>query len=110
MATSRTIYGVLEPLVEILRPIPKSALVPVLFLFLGIGKVTMITIVVLAVVFPVLINTFQSIRALDPVLLDTGDERSTVAQWATEANQQSLLVGADFQAFDIEPAPGLDVA
>ena len=43
MATSRTLYGLLEPLVETLRPIPKPALVPVLFLFLGIGKATMIT-------------------------------------------------------------------
>ena len=28
MATSRTLYGLLEPLVEIVRPIPKPALVP----------------------------------------------------------------------------------
>ncbi len=67
MGTSRTLYGLLEPLVEILQ----SALVPVLFLFLGIGKVTMITIVVLAVVFPVLISTLQGVRGLDPVLLET---------------------------------------
>src|SRR5262245_17450987 len=31
MATSEILYGLLEPIVEILRPIPKSALVPVLF-------------------------------------------------------------------------------
>ena len=71
MATNRMLYGTLEPLVELLRPIPKSALVPVLFLFLGIGKATMITIVTLAAVFPVLINTFHGVRALDPVLLET---------------------------------------
>jgi ABC-type nitrate/sulfonate/bicarbonate transport system permease component len=71
MATSEILYGLLEPLVEILRPVPKSALVPVLFLFLGIGKTTMITVVVLAAVFPVLISTFQGVRGLDPVLLET---------------------------------------
>jgi ABC-type nitrate/sulfonate/bicarbonate transport system permease component len=71
MATSQTLYGLLEPLVEMLRPIPKSALVPVLFLFLGIGKTTMITVVVLAAVFPVLISTFQGVKALDPILLET---------------------------------------
>jgi ABC-type nitrate/sulfonate/bicarbonate transport system permease component len=71
MATSRTLYGLLEPLVEIVRPIPKPALVPVLFLFLGIGKATMITLVVLASVFPVLISTYQGVRGLDPVLLET---------------------------------------
>lgn len=71
MATSRRLYGLLEPLVEILRPIPKPALVPVLFLFLGIGKATMIALVVLAGMFPVLISTYQGVRGLDPVLLET---------------------------------------
>lgn len=71
MATSKTLYGLLEPLVEIVRPIPKPALVPVLFLFLGIGKATMIALVVLASVFPILISTFQGVRTLDPVLLET---------------------------------------
>jgi ABC-type nitrate/sulfonate/bicarbonate transport system permease component len=71
MATSRALYGLLEPLIEVVRPIPKPALVPVLFLFLGIGKATMVTLVVLAGVFPVLISTFQGVRGLDPVLLET---------------------------------------
>lgn len=63
--------GLLEPLVELLRPIPKSALVPALFLFLGIGMATMVTIIAFATVFPVLINTYQGVRGIDPVLLDT---------------------------------------
>ena len=71
MGTSKILYGLLEPLVEILRPIPKPALVPALFLFLGIGNMTMVTVVVLAVLFPVLINTLQGVRNLDPILLDT---------------------------------------
>jgi ABC-type nitrate/sulfonate/bicarbonate transport system permease component len=71
MGCSSFAYGLLEPLVELLRPIPKSALVPALFLFLGIGMTTMITVVVFAAVFPVLINTFQGVRGIDPVLLDT---------------------------------------
>lgn len=71
MAVSNALYGLLEPLVELIRPVPKSALVPVLFLFLGIGKATMITIVVLAAVFPILISTFQGVKGLDPVLLET---------------------------------------
>jgi ABC-type nitrate/sulfonate/bicarbonate transport system permease component len=71
MGCSRAAYGLLEPLVELLRPIPKSALVPALFLFLGIGKVTMVTVVVFGSVFPVLINTLQGVRDIDPVLFDT---------------------------------------
>lgn len=71
MGCSQFADGLLEPLVELLRPIPKSALVPALFLFLGIGMTTMVTIVVFAALFPVLINTFQGVRGIDPVLLDT---------------------------------------
>jgi ABC-type nitrate/sulfonate/bicarbonate transport system permease component len=71
MGRSSFAYGLLEPLVELLRPLPKSALVPALFLFLGIGMTTMITVVVFAALFPVLINTFQGVRGIDPVLLDT---------------------------------------
>ena len=71
MGASPAIYGLLEPLVELIRPLPKSALVPALFLFLGIGSTTMVTVVVLAAIFPVLINTLQGVRGIDPVLLDT---------------------------------------
>lgn len=71
MGCSRFADDLLEPLVELLRPIPKSALVPALFLFLGIGMKTMVTIVVFASLFPVLINTYQGVRGIDPVLLDT---------------------------------------
>ncbi|HLG87757.1 MAG TPA: ABC transporter permease [Alphaproteobacteria bacterium] len=71
MGCSRSIYGLFEPLVELLRPIPKAALVPPLFLFLGIGTTTMVTIITIGCFFPVLINTVQGVHGVDPVLLDT---------------------------------------
>lgn len=71
MGCFRPIHALLEPLVEAIRPIPKPALVPPLFLFFGIGPTTMLIIVVLAAVFPVLINTIQGVRGVDPVLTDT---------------------------------------
>ena len=45
--------------------------VPALFLFLGIGPATMVTVVVFAAVFPVLINVYQGVRGMDPVLGET---------------------------------------
>jgi NitT/TauT family transport system permease protein len=62
--------GLLEPLVEFLRPLPKPALLPPLMLFLGLGDTMKITAVSLGVFFPVLINTMQGVRGTDPVLLD----------------------------------------
>ena len=64
------VYRLLEPLVELLRPIPKAALVPALMLFLGIGDAMKITSVTLVVLFPVLINTLQGVRGTDRVMLD----------------------------------------
>lgn len=63
-------FRLLEPLVELLRPIPKAALVPALMLFLGIGETMKITSVALAVIFPVLVNTLQGVRGVDRVMLD----------------------------------------
>jgi ABC-type nitrate/sulfonate/bicarbonate transport system permease component len=72
MARSKAIYDLLEPLIELMRPVPKSALVPPLFLFLGFGAGMKITIVALGGFFPVLISTIQGVRGVDRVAIDTG--------------------------------------
>ena len=71
MGWFRPVYGLLEPLAEILRTIPKPVLLPPLMLFLGLGDPMKLFIVALAAFFPVLINTVQAVRAVDPVLIDT---------------------------------------
>ncbi len=71
LGCSQAAYGLLEPLVEVIRPIPKPALIPVFVLFLGIGAKMEISIVALAAMFPILINTLQGVRGVDPVLLGT---------------------------------------
>ena len=71
MGVSTAIDNLLEPLVELVRPLPKSALTPVLYLFLGAGPALMVTIVALGAFFPIMINTLGGVRAIDPTLLDT---------------------------------------
>jgi ABC-type nitrate/sulfonate/bicarbonate transport system permease component len=71
MGYSRPIYNLFEPLTELLRPLPKPALLPALILFLGLGATMEVTIVALGAFFPVLINTLQGVRAVDPVMIDT---------------------------------------
>lgn len=72
MGISPAVDDLLDPLVELVRPMPKAALVPVLILFLGLGPTMKITSVALATVFPILINTVQGVRSVDPVLIATG--------------------------------------
>lgn len=70
MGYYQPVYLLLEPLTELVRPIPKPALVPVLVLLLGLGNGMKVTVVALAAFFPVLINTVQGVRAVDPIMTD----------------------------------------
>jgi ABC-type nitrate/sulfonate/bicarbonate transport system permease component len=72
MGTSQVCRNLLEPLVELVRPMPKPALLPMLMLFLGIGLLMKTTVIVLTGLFPVLINTLQGVIGVDPVLTGTG--------------------------------------
>lgn len=65
-------YHLLEPTLELVRPLPKPALLPPLMLLLGIGAAMKITIVGLAVFFPVFINTVQGVRGVEATLVDVG--------------------------------------
>ena len=84
------VHRLLEPLVELLRPIPKAALVPAMMLFLGIGEAMKITSVALAVFFPVLVNTLQGVRGVDRVLLDAGRTHG----WGTAQILRHLVLPA----------------
>lgn len=70
MGCSRRANALFEPLLEMLRPIPKPALLPPLILLFGLGASMKIAIVFLGAVFPVLINTIQGVRSVDPILID----------------------------------------
>jgi ABC-type nitrate/sulfonate/bicarbonate transport system permease component len=70
MGFHRPTYALLEPTLELVRPIPKPALLPPLILLLGLGAAMKIAIIFLGALFPVLINTIQGVRTVDPVLVD----------------------------------------
>ena len=56
----------IEPLIELLRPLPVPALIPPLVLFLGLEDKMKITLVALTAFFPVLINALQGVIAIEP--------------------------------------------
>jgi ABC-type nitrate/sulfonate/bicarbonate transport system permease component len=71
MGRSPAVNGLLEPTFEVIRPLPKIALLPLLILMLGLGTPMKLTVVGLTAFFPVLINTIQGAKGVDPVLIDT---------------------------------------
>jgi NitT/TauT family transport system permease protein len=72
MGVSRLAYRMLEPITELIRPIPSAAYIPVAILFLGLGDEMKLFVITLAGVFPILLNTYSGVKAIDPVLIDTG--------------------------------------
>jgi sulfonate transport system permease protein len=58
-----------DPLVEIVRPIPPMAWIPLSILWFGIGELPKIFIIILGVFFPVLTNTVVGVKSIDKGLL-----------------------------------------
>ncbi len=71
MGYYRVIYNLLEPLIEVFRPIPGPAYLPVLVLFVGIGHEMKVVLIMVASLFPILLNTYGGVRSIDPVQFDT---------------------------------------
>lgn len=64
MGMNETVKAVLDPPIEISRPMPKLALLPLLIIWFGIGEVAKIVIIVLAL-FPILsISAMQAVRGV----------------------------------------------
>jgi ABC-type nitrate/sulfonate/bicarbonate transport system permease component len=59
----------INPIVELLRPIPPLAWIPISILWFGIGITQNIFIIMIGVFFPVLLNTIHGVRSIDPVLI-----------------------------------------
>jgi ABC-type nitrate/sulfonate/bicarbonate transport system permease component len=71
MGSFRPVYQLLEPITEILRPIPSPAYVPIAILFLGIDDEMKLFMIAFSAFFPVLLNTYSGVRSVDPVQLQT---------------------------------------
>jgi ABC-type nitrate/sulfonate/bicarbonate transport system permease component len=98
MANVRLIRAALEPLVELLRPIPIPAIVPPLILLLGIDDALKIFVIAFSVFFPVLVNTVSGVRAIDPVAIDVArtlrvGEMKTIRSVVLPASLPYVLAG-----------------
>lgn len=60
-----------EPSIHYLRGIPPVAILPILIIVLGIGPRMRIAAIAFACTWPILLNTIQGVRSVDPVKLET---------------------------------------
>lgn len=64
MGMSETVQALLDPPIEITRPVPKLAMLPLLIIWFGIGELPKVIIIILAV-FPLLsISAMQSVKSV----------------------------------------------
>jgi NitT/TauT family transport system permease protein len=64
------VRAIVQPLVDATFPIPKIALLPMMFLLFGIGEGSKYAIIATAVVFLVLINTEAGVRNIERIYFD----------------------------------------
>ena len=83
MARFKPIENFFMPLVSALMPIPSLAWVPVFILWFGLGNTVAILIVFYAALFPMLLNTWSGVRAVNPIWLR--------AAGAMGANERALF-------------------
>lgn len=69
MGWSRVAFNFLDPLVELLRPIPPTAWVAISLLIFGIGLQQKVFVVFVGTVSPIIITTLDGVKGLEPILL-----------------------------------------
>ncbi len=69
MATSRQTRNFFDPIVSLLYPLPKTALVPLTMVWLGMTDRAAILVVFLAGLLPIVINTYHGVRSVERVLI-----------------------------------------
>lgn len=67
------IWDIIDPIVQILRPISPTAWFPFIVMGFGIGDIPAIVIIFIAAFFPILLSTVSAVKKLDPIYLKVAD-------------------------------------
>nr|VFK60743.1 MAG: NitT/TauT family transport system permease protein [Candidatus Kentron sp. UNK]VFK69450.1 MAG: NitT/TauT family transport system permease protein [Candidatus Kentron sp. UNK] len=70
LGRSALISEIMSPLIEFLRPLPSSAIIPVALLFLGLGTKMIVFVVAFGAAWPILVAARQGAEHVDPVMMD----------------------------------------
>lgn len=98
MAISSHVEGFFGPLIKATYSLPKTALVPLLMLWFGIGVATNITVVVLATLLPLVAYTYHGVQAVPRVLIWSASAMGTTRKnliWKVllPAAQHEIMTG-----------------
>lgn len=66
---NRVVRGLVDPLIEFYRPIPPLAYLPLIVIWCGIGELSKVLLIYLAIFAPIVIATATGVRSVDPAKL-----------------------------------------
>lgn len=72
MGRSRAVAAFFNPLLMIIYPVPKAALMPIIMLWLGVGDLSKTLVIFLGVSLPVIYHSFQGAKAVEEKMLWSG--------------------------------------
>jgi NitT/TauT family transport system permease protein len=72
MGRSRGVASFFNPLLMVIYPVPKAALMPIIMLWLGVGDVAKTLVIFLGVSLPVIYHGFQGAKAVEEKMLWSG--------------------------------------
>lgn len=69
MGASETIHRLTNPTIQVLRPIPPIAYIPVAILWFGLGNPPAVFLISIGAFFPILMNTIAGVRHVDGIYI-----------------------------------------
>jgi NitT/TauT family transport system permease protein len=69
MGRSRVVAAFINPLMMVIYPVPKAALMPIIMLWIGVGEAAKILVIFLGVTLPVIYHSYQGARAVEEKML-----------------------------------------
>lgn len=70
LGRSKVLQNVFTPVIELIRPIPPLAWIPLAILWFGIGLKSAVFIIFLGCFFPVILSTISGVHSVDTLLVD----------------------------------------
>lgn len=98
MATFKSVRLLVNPIVQLFYPMPKSALIPVMMIWFGLGDMSKIVLIFIGCLLPVIISAYNGARGVNPFLIwsarSLGASRAvTLVQVTLPAAMPELLNG-----------------
>ena len=72
MGRSRAVASFFNPLLMVVYPVPKAALMPIIMLWLGVGDLSKTLVIFLGVSLPVIYHSFEGAKAVEEKMLWSG--------------------------------------